>query len=180
MPSPIGHALGGLAAGWFVEGLSGVRRSPLTWTAGGFVLAGTLPDIDLLFGVHRGPTHSLGSALIVGLAAAAATRDLRFPLAVAAAYASHTLLDWVAQDTTPPIGVMALWPLTRQHYKSHGHVFDAISRRYWLPGFWSQNFAAVLRELAILAPLAALTGMWRWRRSIATRRQAARGSRPGS
>jgi len=37
----------------------------------------------------------------------------------------------------------------------------AISRRYWLPGFIQHNLLAIAREVAILAPIAAL--LW-WRR----------------
>jgi hypothetical protein len=77
---------------------------------------------------------------------------------VAAAYASHTLLDWLGSDTSPPIGIMALWPVSREYSESRLHLFMAISRRYWLPEFWSYNLRALLRELAILLPvLAAVT-----------------------
>ena len=76
-------------------------------------------------------------------------------LAVAAAYASHTLLDWLGSDTSPPIGIMALWPFSRDYYESRLHVFMAISRRYWLPEFWTYNLRALARELAILLPLVA-------------------------
>ena len=70
------------------------------------------------------------------------------------AYASHTLLDWLGTDSSPPIGIMALWPFSRAYYESHLHVFMAISRRYWLPEFWTLNVLALGRELAILLPLA--------------------------
>jgi hypothetical protein len=44
------------------------------------------------------------------------------------------------------------------------HVFVAISRRYWLPEFWTSNARALAGELAILLPLAALVFMVRRRR----------------
>ena len=76
--------------------------------------------------------------------------------AMTLAYASHTLLDWLGTDSSPPIGIMALWPFSSQHYESPWHVFMAISRRYWLPEFWTFNLLALGRELLILMPLAAL------------------------
>ena len=73
------------------------------------------------------------------------------------------LLDWLGSDTTPPVGVLALWPFTRDYYESTLHVFRAISRRYWLPEFWVLNAHAAARELLILAPIAALVGYVRRR-----------------
>ena len=58
-------------------------------------------------------------------------------LACAAAVASHVLLDWLGSDTTPPLGVMALWPFTSDFYQSPFFLFMAISRRWWLPGFYT-------------------------------------------
>jgi hypothetical protein len=155
MPSPIGHALAGLAAGWLVEP---PRASPAAarerWTSGlVFAAAGVLPDVDLVFGAHSGPTHGLGAACLAGLAAFLITRRPRLSSAVAAAYASHVLLDWLGTDTSPPIGIMALWPFSRGYYESHIHIFMAISRRYWLPEFWSGNLRALVRELLILVPV---------------------------
>ncbi len=117
------------------------------------------PDIDLLFGAHSGPTHGMGAALIVGALAWVLWRGrghaggARIACAVAAAYVSHTLLDWLGSDTSPPIGIMALWPFSRDYYESHLHVFMAISRRYWLPEFWTSNLRALARELLILLPV---------------------------
>ena len=114
------------------------------------------PDVDLLVGLHRGPTHSLSAALIVGLTACLLTRGGLVALAAAAAYGSHTLLDWLATDTSAPIGIMALWPVTSDYYQSRLHLFGAISRRYWLAGFWGHNAKAVAREIALLGPPALL------------------------
>ncbi len=78
--------------------------------------------------------------------------------AIAAAWASHLLLDWLGSDTSPPIGIMALWPFSREHYQSSFYVFDAISRRYWLPEqfVWS-NLKAALKEVLILGPVAGIS-----------------------
>lgn len=150
------------------------RKALVRGTA--FALAATIADLDLLVGVHRGPTHSLAAAALAGIATWVwcvgiqarrrpgewEHRDrgpLRLALAVTAAYATHTLLDWLGSDSSPPIGLMALWPASRGYYESQYHVFLAISRRYWLPDFWMLNMRAVARELAILGPLA-LAVVW--------------------
>jgi len=112
-----------------------------------------LPDLDLLFSLHGQYTHSAGAALLVGvLGWLVSGRDTRWGLAVVAAYASHVLFDWLGQDATPPIGIMALWPFSGEFYQSGHPVFMAISRRYWLPGFVAHNLRAVTWEVALLGP----------------------------
>jgi hypothetical protein len=75
-------------------------------------------------------------------------------LGVAAAWGSHILLDWFGSDTSPPIGIMALWPFDSGYYQSSLSIFDAISRRYWLPDqFIFGNLRATLKEIVILAPI---------------------------
>jgi membrane-bound metal-dependent hydrolase YbcI (DUF457 family) len=172
MPSPVGHAIAGVAAGWLVAPQARASRGR-TLRAAAFALAATIADIDLLVGTHRGPTHSLAAALLAGIATwvwfavgsatgpvkgdglciARDDRPLRFALAMTAAYATHTLLDWLGSDSSPPIGIMALWPFNREYYESPLHVFMAISRRYWLPDFWTLNARAIARELVILGPV---------------------------
>jgi inner membrane protein len=171
VPSPIGHLLGGVAAGWLVarrpvpDRPSKAGRQALWPEAGLFAVIGAAPDLDLLFGTHSTYTHSLGAVAVTALVALAWTRCRRprLALACAAAVASHILLDWLGSDTTPPIGIMALWPFTREFYQSPYFVFMAISRRWWLPGFYVQNGLAALRELAILGPTVAVIGIFRER-----------------
>lgn len=172
MPSPVGHALGGLIAGWIAarpadvpagagpERPAGARlRAVLThpWTLG-FALLGAAADVDLLFGIHSRQTHSVAAVAIVGLLAGVwgGRGDVRRGLACALAYGSHVLLDWMGSDTAPPIGIMALWPFTDGHYQSQLFVFDAVWREYWRPGFLRHNTLAVAREVLLLAPMAAL------------------------
>lgn len=161
MPSPVGHVLGGLAAGWLVEAPQRDRR----WLVYG--AAGALPDLDLIVGSHRGPTHSLIAAVVVGLAVAAfasracASAPWRLGATAGAAWASHVLLDWLGSDTSAPIGVMALWPFSRAYFESGLHLFMAVSRRYWLPEFFGHNVRALARELAVLLPVVAAIGWWR-------------------
>jgi len=173
MPSPLGHMLGGLAAGWAVAG-SPTDRPSRAREAILFAGLGAAADLDLLMaGVHRGPTHSVAAALVVGVAVGAIHRlvvsgrrgrigSIIVAMACAAAYGSHVLLDWLSSDNSAPIGIMALWPYTREYYESDLRVFMAISRRYyhgWT--FIWQNLVAISRELAILLPLLSVVMMLR-------------------
>jgi inner membrane protein len=153
MPSPLGHAIGAVAAGWAVKG------QPRRLTALLYAAVGVAPDLDLLVGTHSTYTHSVGAIAIVFVAAWASTRfrSARPAAAIAAAWASHLLLDWLGSDTSAPIGIMALWPFTTAHYQSSFHVFDAISRRYWLPEqFVWRNLLAAIKEVVILGPFAVM------------------------
>jgi hypothetical protein len=170
MPSPIGHALAGVAAGWLVLGAPRPAESPRWWRETS-VWAGLsiLADIDLFFGGHRGATHSLGAAVAVGIVAylivrrAAAVRPFLVAFACLLAYGSHVLLDWLGQDVSAPIGVMAFWPFSQRYYESSLHVFSSISRRHWVGWpFVRHNLIAIVWELAILVPL--LTAVWFGRR----------------
>jgi hypothetical protein len=153
MPSPLGHALGGVAIGWLIA----PRRDRGAVVAGvTYAAIGVAPDLDLLVGSHSTYTHSLGAVGLVFVASWVLSECPRVAAAVAAAWASHLLLDWLGSDTSSPIGIMALWPFSREHYQSSFYLFDAISRRYWLPEqFVWWNLRAAMRELLILGPMAA-------------------------
>jgi membrane-bound metal-dependent hydrolase YbcI (DUF457 family) len=157
MPSPVGHALGGIVAAWGVA-----PRRDLA-AAVTLSLAAAAPDLDLLFHRHRGPSHSIGAAMIAGVLGWAMTRRPRWGAAVALAWGSHVLLDWLGRDTSPPLGIMALWPFSHGYYQAGLAIFPAISRRYWLAEFWIGNLKALGVELLLLAPLAAIV-VWRYRR----------------
>ena len=137
--------------------------------------AALAPDVDLLFRFvdgrnhHNNETHSLGVALLVGIAGAIALPLLRFarPYALAftaaLAWASHTLLDYLNRDTSPPIGLMALWPWTDAHYKfpwplfmDIGRTLDATTVRH--------NLMAVAWEAFLLVPLFWAALLYRSRR----------------
>ncbi len=125
-------------------------------------VAGAAPDLDLLIGRHSAETHSVGAGVIAGLAAWAwlrmrkATRAAPLAAAVALAVLSHVLFDWLGSDTSAPIGVMALWPLSSGYYESGLHIFMAVSRRYWLEAFWTYNLMVLGRELLLLGIPAAI------------------------
>ena len=174
MPSPVGHALGGIAAGWLVQpgpAPHGWRQITSTRTLG-FAVLGMAADLDLLLGVHRGPTHSLTAALILGLIAWLMVRGNRhsgrLAMAAGAAYASHVLLDWLGADSSPPLGLQVLWPWSAAYLHAQWPIFLAVSRRLRHPElFWVPNALALARELAILVPLVLVVGWWRGRGAAA-------------
>ena len=156
MPSPVGHLLGGAIVGQVL--------------APSFVavcaIAAVAPDLDFLWGRHNMETHSLGAAIFAGLAVMAWTRGRhpRLALAVMLAWSSHVLFDWLGSDDTPPLGVMAFWPIAREFYFADAFVFEAISRRYWLDNFIPHNAWAVAKEILILGPAAGALWLWRMMR----------------
>ncbi len=186
MPSPVGHALGGLIFGWLAADRARVapgtadhrhagtaRRLAAAaravachpWTVG-FALLGAAADADLALGIHSRQSHSVGVVVVVGVMAAVwgGRLDVRRGLACGLAYGSHVLLDWLGSDTTPPIGIMALWPFSTAFHQSDLFLFDAIWREPWRPGFLAHNLGAVAREVCLLAPVAVAIWWWRARR----------------
>ncbi len=102
-------------------------------------------------------THSIGAALAAGVIALLSTRGRqpRLALGCTLAWSSHVLFDWLGSDVTPPLGVMALWPFSSEHYFSNAFLFQAISRHYWVDNFWIHNLWAVASEVLLLGPIAA-------------------------
>ncbi len=188
MPSPVGHALGGALVGavlapwgsWRVAGLVptlvAAGRSPLVAAA---AAAACLPDLDFAWGRHNMETHSLGAAVAAGLLVwlLSGGRGRRLALAVTLAWASHVLFDWLGSDDTPPLGVMALWPLSSTFFFADAFVFEAISRRYWLANFWRHNLWAVATETAMVAPALAAVVWLRRPRDRAAAGARGRGNR---
>jgi membrane-bound metal-dependent hydrolase YbcI (DUF457 family) len=166
VPSPVGHALAGYAVGTLVAGPSGPgaeRAGAATVGRRLLVFAGLacLPDVDFLFGTHATYTHSVGAILIVAAALALILRPWSLVLAGALAYASHPLLDWLGRDTTPPLGIMALWPFSTSHFMSPVPILTPVSRRYWLPNFWDHNLKVLAIELIVFGGLALAIHYWR-------------------
>ena len=174
MPTVITHAIVPLAAGIVLGGRRIDRRLVLAGMA-----AAMLPDADVIaFGLdiayadtfgHRGASHSLSFAAILGALAALFHRHLRAGPALAAAWmfactASHPLLDAL---TDGGLGVALAWPWS-----------DARWFAPWRPievspigaGFFSRRGLEVLLSEArwIWLPAAALT------LPVATLRHAAR------
>jgi len=157
MPTPVGHAIGGLAAAFLTNALSRHPRLTLPVLLSGAALAMT-PDLDILVGSHRTYTHSIGAVAAVGIVAWLMLRTragdaVSLAMAIAAAYGSHVLLDLMGKDTSSPPGLTALWPFSSVYYMSGWDVFGEVSRRYWLPReFVFGNLMALGGELVVLLP----------------------------
>lgn len=123
MPTILTHALLPAAA----CGIAG-RRTCSTRLIFAAMVAAVVPDLDVLgfrFGVpyeaswgHRGATHSLAFAVVLGLGAALSSRWLRSTkrtafVVVAFAAASHALTDML---TNGGLGVALWWPFSQHRY----------------------------------------------------------------
>ena len=158
MPSPLGHALGGLLIGL---GTLPQRDVALVRDLSLCAAVACLPDIDFAWGRHAMESHSIGAAALVGVATLTLTRRRDLAVACTLAWLSHVLFDWLGSDDYPPLGVMALWPFTNEFYFAHAYVFEAISRRFEAANFWEQNLWAVAKEVLMLVPPVAGLAWWR-------------------
>jgi membrane-bound metal-dependent hydrolase YbcI (DUF457 family) len=177
MPSPVAHAMGGLATAWIADIIEPERRSPTTSKLvdrlGGplavtsAVLA-AVPDVDLIIpGAHRTATHSFFAAFIVGVIAASVAKRKKLPalrtgLVCGLAWASHVVFDWLGSDHSTPRGVMALWPFDHGFYFSPIWIFPTVEHRFWLvERFLIVNSMAFLWEVVLMGGVLSL--IWRWR-----------------
>jgi membrane-bound metal-dependent hydrolase YbcI (DUF457 family) len=171
MPTPVGHALGGLAA---YLAAPPEKEAHKDWTLlGATLLAALLPDLDLVIGPFAGRsyhhyfTHSLGfSVLFAGIAYWAMRRMARVSpgrdaLVIASGYLSHILLDILAKDTTPPFGVQLFWPFSDAFFISPVLVFSDVWRGSLALLFGLHNWLAMGREIVVLVPV---VGLFWWLR----------------
>lgn len=183
VPTPIGHALAGLSLFWVASAITR-RPRPLTAprsagahptgapagaalvTLAACALLAAVPDLDVLVGGHRTVTHSLISALAVGLVVAIAARvrgsdGVRAGVLAGLVWGSHAALDWLGRDLSMPQGIMVLWPFSDTWHTSRWDVFAEVSRRYWLPReFILGNLATLAREVVILGPVTVAAWWW--------------------
>ena len=174
MPSPIGHALSGVAIAW-TSALGDRHRDAAGRTLSDRLLpacAGlaAAPDLDLLVvGAHRGATHSLTATAAVFIVAAAVTGQVtrwRTAILCGISYGSHLLLDWLAADNYPPRGIQLLWPFSDRWFISDLDLFRQTARQQFLTlPIIKQNLVAVAQEAAILLPVVALLWILRARKS---------------
>ena len=187
MPLTTTHALVPIAAA-----LAGsARRLPSRLLAAA-VLAAAAPDGDALVQhvfrlasssvySHRGATHSLFAALAAGLVAALFHRQLKAsPLAagaaVAAAMASHGLLDMMTSSGRP---VAYLWPLSSARLVADWQPIH--SSPVHLAHFLAQALPRQAYELLhLIIPMFALALLVRWGRAALGRRPAASSPSPAT
>lgn len=184
MPTPIGHALAGLAVAWSAEppseaqplgrALGRALARPLTLVC---IALAVLPDLDLLYPpVHRAATHSIGATLLVTIIAAGVTGwvtgriNWRIAFVCAAAHASHIVTDWLGTDRNfAPYGIQMFWPFDKGWYISGWDMFLPVERRNpFSVATIRVNMAAAIREIVILGPVVLavwLAGRWRHDRS---------------
>ena len=168
MPSPLGHGLVGLAVHAITARDAGeagsLRRAALI--AG----AAMAPDLDLLFKYvdgrnhHQAETHSIGAAVLAGLVAIILAklgqwgRPITFGAVIALAWFTHPLLDYLGNDTHPPIGLMMLWPFDHGFYKSPWILFMDVGRTLdWRT--IRHNVVAIAWELLVLTPVLGVAGL---------------------
>ncbi len=105
-----------------------------------FAVLAALPDLDVLLVAlgaadggsigHRGASHSLAMAVLIGGVSALAARRFGWPalrtaVAAAAAIASHTFLDLLGAEGK---GLALLWPLSTHRFHSPWRVFPDAPR----------------------------------------------------
>jgi membrane-bound metal-dependent hydrolase YbcI (DUF457 family) len=175
MPSPIGHALAGLAIGLIGEPPRQPLDSRQPWPWRFVFLAAffaALPDLDLALpkGFHRSFSHSFVAVAAVLIFVRAVTGEVtararwRMSAMLAAAYASHLLLDWLGADTSRPAGLQLLWPWTHAHFMSGWDLFPQTERAWRDPEFLRMNLIAFVSEVALMGPVAAAAWAVRRRR----------------
>ena len=182
MPSPVGHALIGLAAANIV------LRQKLYQSVGWLlfvVFAANAADLDFLPGwlagdinrFHHGISHSIGMAFIFACLCVFISRRFTeqsrwvFILALVL-YLSHLLADYLGVDRVEPYGAPFLWPLSEQYYLAPLQLFQPIehgnlgetSLSVFAKIFSLKNLLAVLIEVIIIGPLWGVT-LWFSRRN---------------
>jgi membrane-bound metal-dependent hydrolase YbcI (DUF457 family) len=172
MPSPVGHALAGLAIAWSGERLyrHAAPQVPAWRVALLCASLAVIPDLDFVYpSIHRTVTHSVTAAFVVVLVAACVMRGLsggwqwKVALLLGLAYSSHMVLDWMGGDRKSPPGIQALWPFSREWFIAERPIFLAMERtRPLSPATMAVNLRAMLQELLWLLPVVA--ALWAWRR----------------
>lgn len=173
MPLPVAHSMAGLSIYFWGEELRFFKNRGLTLLL--FAFVAVLPDADFFPGWLQGNpnlyhtlwSHSLGAAILAaGLFALVFSRKngqfLRYFVIFFSLYYSHIILDFFNDDTRPPLGVMAFWPLSSTFYLSPVPLFDSVHKSSDSSTFVASvlsfpNLIGAVKELLILSPFAALS-----------------------
>jgi len=168
-----GHLAVGLFAGRWHGGRAPTREGRAsTGTLLFFAALAEVPDLDVfavacgthdlgVFG-HRGVSHSLVAAIVLGLASAALAKRLGWPVvrtAVAAtlAVASHGLIDALGEGGR---GIPFLWPLSDARFHSPWRVLPDAPRG--LKMLSRPGLVDLAIEFVVFFPLTAFA-LWRGR-----------------
>jgi len=189
MPSPLGHSLAGFVIHLCAAGKQPRRQWPTLLL---LITLANLPDIDFVVGYfigehgayHRGPSHSLIVALLIGivLGGLIGTRTGRYmaPTVLAsAAYASHIVLDMlIGSELSGTFGLQIFWPLSSERFTLPWSVFRMAADSIIATGPITTLFSPailplVTRELQIMLPVV-LVSWFFWRARIAQRDRADR------
>jgi inner membrane protein len=114
-------SLGHVAMGFAV---ARAHEGRFNWRAAvAFSTFSLVPDLDVIafrFGIpyaapfgHRGATHSIAFALLMGVAAWLLTRSWKSTIALTVVVLSHPLLDML---TDGGLGVALFWPVTSERF----------------------------------------------------------------
>lgn len=183
MSTFIGHALAGagLAAAGLGRARSSALRHPVAWVAG--ALLGILPDFDLVvfrfLGLdwaptgHRGPSHTLGAALVggAGFALCGALcrlgwRDaLRMGRVAGGIVSLHALMDAACGTGR---GVALAWPFSTTGFLSPIPLLPSVQWSRAVPDLvelfgTAHNLSVLTAEVLIFGPPACAAMAWAWR-----------------
>jgi len=150
-------------------------RRPIAWAMLWWSFLAFLPDIDVVgfaFGIrygepwgHRGATHSLAFAVLLGavigaMAPAFGRPRIRTGVVAIAIIVSHGLLDTL---TTGGLGCALLWPFDTTRYLAPWGIIPAAPIGF---AFWTaRGFSVAAIELALFFPLLAYA-LWPRRRRV--------------
>ncbi len=167
MPTSVGHSLSGLIA---YMALAGWKKWSIRLVII-FVLLSNLPDFDFVPGwligqpnlFHRGASHSMLLAFVIGLSAGVivkTTRGGKFVpalMTVFILYMMHLVLDLFSADYSTMPGFQIFWPFSNEHYIAPTVIFANITRssivEEFVPSlFNSHNLRAMVNEVVIFTP----------------------------
>jgi inner membrane protein len=177
MPSPIGHAIAGIAG--FLVMRKQVPDHQFRWLFIGAIGIACLADVDVVPGLllyanptifHHQAAHSLAAVGLIGLLTAVTALWFnldpgRWSLWAGSVYGSHVALDLLVADPTPPMGEQLLWPFSYNYviapvtplprfdyFDPMGGIFRSL--------FSYHNFLAITQEILLLSPIACLAWYW--------------------
>ncbi|MCZ7592157.1 MAG: metal-dependent hydrolase [Kiritimatiellae bacterium] len=190
MPSPVAHSLIGLSLGaaWLTPARMAIKEMPkIIWGLRRplvlCIVAANAPDLDFLPGLltgdlnafHQGLTHTVPFVLAVAVVLRYVSRT--WPKRRVAQWlfligASHLAADLLTVDTREPIGIMGLWPFSREYFTAPFSIFMPLQKQSWADLMRPYNWRVVSVELAWCLPLLLAVFAWKIKNSasLLTRR----------